>query len=152
MDRDRYDTEQQKLRLVDSFWQFGPAFQRWAESQTGHDGLSAQRLRILVLLQEHGAMIMRELTDLLGVSPTNVTALIDSLEKDSLVKRGPHPEDRRATIITLTPRAEQMLTQSCSAYRERVAQLFNTLEPAECAQLLELMSKLSLQLETLKGS
>ncbi len=137
-----------KLSLVDSVWQFAPAFQRWAESQTGHDGLSAQRLRILILLRERGPMIMRELTSLLGVSPTNVTALIDSLEKDSYVRRQPHPEDRRATVIALTAQAEKTLDCHCLAYRERVSTLFDELSATESEQLLNVLSKLQQRLDS----
>lgn len=33
------------------------------------------------------------------MTATNVTALVDSLEKDGLVVRTRHPTDRRATVI-----------------------------------------------------
>src|SRR5689334_8621548 len=87
-------------RLSELFWMLGPAFARWTESRMGQSpGTTAQRMRILSLLHEHGALKMCDLKDQLGVTATNVTALIDALEKDELVARKAHPSDRRATLI-----------------------------------------------------
>ncbi len=38
---------------------------------------------------------MREVSEILHVSPRTVTDMIDSLEARGLVARGPHPADRR---------------------------------------------------------
>lgn len=89
-------------RLVELLWSFAPAYQRWSESLLVEKGLSPQRLRILGSIHERGPRIMRELKKELGVTATNVTALVDSLEKDGLVVRTRHPTDRRATVIELS--------------------------------------------------
>lgn len=136
-----------RIALVDTLWHLGPAFQRWAESRT-QDGLSAQRLRILSLLNEHGPLIMRELTRLLGVTATNVTALIDALEKEDLVCRRPHPTDRRATLLDLTPAAAARLQTGCAAYRQRVAEVFADLSEDECCELQQLLERVRTRLES----
>src|ERR1700740_3345061 len=78
-------------RLVELLWSFAPAYQRWSESLMLDKGLSPQRLRILTSLYERGPRIMCELKDELGVTATNITALVDTLEEDGLVIRKPHP-------------------------------------------------------------
>ena len=50
-------------------------------------------------------MLMRALSQQLGISPRTVTGLVDALEADGWVTRTPHPDDRRATIISITPTA-----------------------------------------------
>ena len=89
-------------RMVELLWSFAPAYQRWSESLLVEKGLSPQRLRILGSIHERGPRIMSELKKELGVTATNVTALVDSLEKDGLVVRKRHPTDRRATVIELS--------------------------------------------------
>jgi DNA-binding MarR family transcriptional regulator len=56
-----------------------------------------------LVLSEHGARLLSRLSDDLMVHPTTVTVLADQLEKRKLVKRTPHPTDRRAVFCTLTP-------------------------------------------------
>jgi DNA-binding MarR family transcriptional regulator len=133
-------------RLVESFWSFWPAFQRWAESQTT-EKLTPQRTRILASLQEKGPQIMAALRDQLGVTATNITALVDALEKDGLVARKPHPTDRRATIVEITAQASATLAQGCSVYRERVGGLFSSLSESDRVELLRIMETLRQRLE-----
>jgi len=44
----------------------------------------------------------------LRVTPRNVTGLVDGLEADGLVARAAHPTDRRATLVSLTPRGAEV--------------------------------------------
>ncbi len=85
-----------RQRLVELLWSFAPAFQRWSESQLEEKKLSSQRLRILGSLYDRGPRIMSDLKKELGVTATNITALVDALEEDGLVVRRAHPKDRRA--------------------------------------------------------
>ncbi|MEO5668618.1 MAG: MarR family transcriptional regulator [Bdellovibrionota bacterium] len=134
-------------QLVESFWSFWPAFQRWAESQTMGKGLTPQRTRILAILEENGPQIMSELRVRLGVTATNITALVDALEKDGLVVRKSHPTDRRATVIEIDGQAAKKMSQGCSVYRERVGELFSTLSEGDRKDLLRMMKTLRAQLE-----
>ena len=54
------------------------------------------------LLHQHGPSTQRELAEALGVSARNVTGLVDALVETGFVTRGPHPTDRRATLVSLT--------------------------------------------------
>ena len=48
-----------------------------------------------------GPVIMRNPGEELGVTPRNVTKLVDELEAEDLVRRLPHPSDQRATLVEL---------------------------------------------------
>ncbi len=137
-----------KCRLVDTFWSFWPAFQRWADSQTpGGESLTPQRTRILAYLHENGPSIMSKLKDELGVTATNITALVDALEKDKLVERKPHPTDRRATLLKLTAKAECELVKGCEKFSERVGDLFSVLSETDRRELLRMMEALKQRLD-----
>jgi DNA-binding MarR family transcriptional regulator len=47
-------------------------------------------------------MTMGELADMLGIDRPNATTVVDDLEKRGLVRRVPHPTDRRAKIVEAT--------------------------------------------------
>ncbi|MHA6784320.1 MarR family winged helix-turn-helix transcriptional regulator [Pseudonocardia saturnea] len=66
-------------------------------------GLTTARAEVLLVLHHHGRpMVQRELSQALRCTPRHVTALVDALETHGWVARGPHPTDRRATLVALT--------------------------------------------------
>jgi DNA-binding MarR family transcriptional regulator len=53
-------------------------------------------------------MSMRELADALGVEPPNATVIVDDLESLGLVRRRPHPTDRRAKLVEATRKGKAL--------------------------------------------
>jgi DNA-binding MarR family transcriptional regulator len=56
-----------------------------------------------IQLSENGTRLLSRIATHMIVHPTTVTLLIDKLEGQGLVRRVPHPTDRRATQATITP-------------------------------------------------
>lgn len=67
-------------------------------------GLTFARYEVLMLLEfsRAGRLPMRVIGDRLQVHPTSVTNVVDRLESDGFVTREPHPQDRRAVLVTLS--------------------------------------------------
>ncbi|WP_370943647.1 MarR family winged helix-turn-helix transcriptional regulator [Amycolatopsis sp. cg5] len=67
-------------------------------------GLTFARYEALVLLTfaRKSSLPMRVMGERLQLHPTSVTNIVDRLEKDGLVKRVPHPTDRRTTLVEIT--------------------------------------------------
>lgn len=135
-----------KHRLIQLFWTIGPAFTRWAESHMHEPDLTPQRVRVLLHLKQYGSSKMSDLRDALGVTATNVTALVDTLEKDKMVQRLPHPSDRRATIIAITEYAQQRLMESCGEFKDSVSELFGEFSQAEQEQFVQHLSRMYMAL------
>ena len=129
-------------RLVDEFAAFGPAYMRWVKSRLQDRGVSYARMRLLYALRCGGPRIMSSLSVVLGVTPRNVTALVDALEDEGLVRRRPHPTDRRATVIELTDRGVETTVGMYDEHREAVGELFEGLCGNEQRELLWLLGKL----------
>ena len=70
----------------------------------GERALTPARAEVLLVLDQAGPMVQRELSEVLRCTARNVTTLVDALESQGLVKRSPHPTDRRATMVSLTKR------------------------------------------------
>ncbi len=58
---------------------------------------------VLGILRDHGAMSPSEIGNRLIVSRATVTGLLDSLERRGLVRRTPHPADRRSVVVEIAP-------------------------------------------------
>ncbi len=87
-------------------------------------GLSMARVRVVWELVHRGPSTQRALADALQVSARNVTGLVDGLVADGFVLRRAHPQDRRATLVTLTPRGRQVAEDLQRERRELAEQLF----------------------------
>lgn len=105
-------------------------------------GMTPQRLRLMGLLMDNGPMTMGALSDELGVTATNITALVDALEKDGLVERKPHPKDRRAIMIQTTAKAEKKLAEGCTVFKDRVSELFSDFSKTEQEQFAKFMNRM----------
>jgi DNA-binding MarR family transcriptional regulator len=69
-------------------------------------GISFARARALRRLARR-PMSMSELAALLEIDPANATTLVDDLESLQLVRRRPHPTDRRAKVVETTRKGKE---------------------------------------------
>ncbi|MFI4903652.1 MAG: MarR family winged helix-turn-helix transcriptional regulator [Burkholderiales bacterium] len=73
----------------------------WRRKVAEATGLPFSRVRALWRL-ERGARTLTELSHDMGTDAPATTVLINALEARGLVKRTPHPADRRAKQVSLT--------------------------------------------------
>ena len=71
-------------------------------------GLSGPQYGVLKMLECHPTTI-KELSDLLMLTPSTLVPVIDRLESEGLVVRGKDPGDRRRTPLILTDDAHRLL-------------------------------------------
>jgi DNA-binding MarR family transcriptional regulator len=85
---------------------------------------------------------MSSISDELGVTRRNITALVDALEEEGLVRRKPHPTDRRATVIEMTRQGERTMDRIYDEHRAAVAELFDELSVEDQRELTSMLSTL----------
>jgi DNA-binding MarR family transcriptional regulator len=110
-------------------------------------GLGFARGRVLWALRGSGPVLMRALSQALGISPRTVTGLVDALEADGWVTRGPHPADRRATIISLTPAADAALAKLSEHYEGLAHDLLGDLPEDDLARCRAVITTLEERLD-----
>ena len=74
---------------------------------------------------------MGELSKALLVSNGNVTAIVQSLRRYALVLTTPHPDDRRSSVVTLTPAGRAQFARMATAHDGWIDDLFSSLDPDE---------------------
>jgi DNA-binding MarR family transcriptional regulator len=134
--------EESSLRLVDEFAAFGPLYLKWVRSRMQDGGMTYARMRLLGALHCKGPQIMSSISDELGVTRRNVTALVDALEEEGLVRRKPHPTDRRATVIEMTDRGERTMDRIYDEHRLAVGGLFTSLNEEDRKDLTRMLGVL----------
>jgi len=80
----------------------------WRRKVTQATGLPFSRVRALWRL-ERGPLTLAELAQEMGADAPATTVLVDALEERGLVKRAPHPTDRRAKQVSLTAAGRRMV-------------------------------------------
>lgn len=112
--------------------------------------MTVPRGTMLGLLANKGErIVMGELGELLGMSPRNVTVLVDGLEKEQMVRRVPHERDRRATYIEITEKGKGVAAAILAPHKKAIAGLFDSLTAKERQELAGLLSKLLATLQSL---
>jgi DNA-binding MarR family transcriptional regulator len=76
-------------------------------------------------------------------SPSRVVALLDQLAAKGCVERRPHPSDRRARAIHLTPAGRALLGRLATAGRRHEEAMCEGLSDDDREHLRELLSKLA---------
>jgi DNA-binding MarR family transcriptional regulator len=74
-------------------------------------GLSFARVRALRRLAPE-PLTMRALAEKLKADPPYVTLIVDDLEERGLAERRPHPDDRRAKLVSLTRAGRAAVTKA----------------------------------------
>ncbi len=104
-------------------------------------GLSTARAEVLFVLHERGPMVQRELSQALHCTPRHVTGLIDILEAQGWVARGPHPTDRRATLVSLTEQGATAAARMHAERQEAAAALFGDIPADDLATFVAVLDQ-----------
>ncbi len=97
---------------------------------------------VLMTIEENAPISIQDLAKQLARDKGQMTRFIQSLERKALLVRMECPDDRRVSLIRLTPEGEALVT----AFRGAMAEVVNTMlvdvGPEEQAQFLTILQKL----------
>jgi DNA-binding MarR family transcriptional regulator len=102
-------------------------------------GLGLTVAQASALRELTGPMTMRELAGRMTCEPSNATVVIDKLDQLQLIERRPHPTDRRAKQLALTPEGAKLRKKLLSVLREQP--LLTGLTQQEQGKLKELLQR-----------
>ncbi len=107
-------------------------------------GLKARSYTALTLLAHSDGISQREIAHALQMDPSQIVALVDSLERLDLVQRRPDPNDRRLRSVVATAKGKRV--QQEAARRVAVAEdtVLANLSAAERVQLHDLLNRVAL--------
>jgi DNA-binding MarR family transcriptional regulator len=139
------------LDLADATMEFVLAFGAWMQRASfANAGESVARLRLLNELHCNGPRKMADLADRLGVTPRNVTALVDALEGEGLVRRADHPTDRRVTMIEITG-GSTTVEQQMASVRRSIADLLSGASDEDRAAFARVLMAVKEKIDPTRG-
>lgn len=94
-------------------------------------GLTLGQFGVLETLMHLGPMSQCDLGAKLLRSGSNVTTVVDNLEKRHLVRRVRRADDRRVVDVSLTPEGRRLIEQLFPDHAREITRLFGSLSRAE---------------------
>jgi DNA-binding MarR family transcriptional regulator len=104
-------------------------------------GITTALFSVLNYLLASGAAIQQEIGAAIGIDPSTMVSLIDELERAGLAKRRPHPHDRRAREVVITPKGRRTVERGRALAREVEDDVLQGLASEERRHLTRLLRK-----------
>ena len=99
-------------------------------------GISMTHLHILWVLEHHGDLTMSRLADMLDVSVSNATGLVDRMEERGLVERARVPDDRRVVIVRASAEGARIRDEIETLKQDRMRAILGRLRPDQLSRVL----------------
>jgi DNA-binding MarR family transcriptional regulator len=94
-------------------------------------GLNAPRLSALSVIVFAGPIALGDLARAEQVRPPTMTRIVDALVELNLAAKGPHPTDKRSTLIAATPAGRRLLLAGRERRVRALARQIAALDDAE---------------------
>jgi DNA-binding MarR family transcriptional regulator len=108
-------------------------------------GVSMTHMHVLWMLQHHGDLPMSRMADLLDVSFSNATGIVDRMEERGLVERVRVPDDRRVVLVRISTGGAQALDETEAIKQDRLQSILSHLDGPQ-------LSRLAKSLEDVRGA
>lgn len=98
--------------------------------------LSPTEIRLLKLFVIKPTYTIKEIRDLLNLTPGRITHILTSLEAKKLISRKIDPKDKRATIVSLMQKANPLIINLHNNYDELHNRILQNVKEKEMDQIL----------------
>lgn len=130
-------------KLNQTLTEFYDKMSSWEQSVVKGTGYSLAQIHTIEVLGGHGALRMKELAEKLGITTGTLTVQIEKLVKAELIERCPHPEDRRAIVVKLTPAGEEIHRHHNQLHLDLVQDLTRNIDPDHQTILFACLQKMN---------
>jgi DNA-binding MarR family transcriptional regulator len=132
---------------ADSIWQMMVSLVwetrgEWRRKVGEATGLPFSRVRILWRLFD-APLTLKQLAEMTGSDAPATTVAINDLEERGLVERRPHPENRRAKLVSLTPAGKQLVERVYRTVRDDAPLEVQQLSKTDLAHLRRILERIN---------
>jgi DNA-binding MarR family transcriptional regulator len=98
-------------------------------------GVSMTHMHVMWLLQHHGDLPMSRMAELLDVSLSNATGIVDRMAERGLVERVRVPDDRRVVLVRIAATGLQALEQIEAIKQDRLQAILGHLDATQLERI-----------------
>lgn len=141
----------QMVRVMDAMFSWREAERRVSEASQRYMRLGEKdmkALRLLIVKADRGEHVTaRDIAEHLGISSAATTKLLDRLEVGSHIRRTPHPSDRRAIAVIITPETRKAAELTVGREHARRFRVVAALSPEEREVVIRFLDAMSVTSE-----
>jgi DNA-binding MarR family transcriptional regulator len=94
-------------------------------------GVSMTHMHVMWLLQHHGDLAMSRMAELMDVSFSNATGIVDRMAERGLVERVRVPDDRRVVLVRIGARGLEALDEMEAVKQDRLQAILGHLDATQ---------------------
>jgi DNA-binding MarR family transcriptional regulator len=121
--------------LAETFWAVARRLRHLTRDTVEPWHVTPSQARALGVLARHGTLRLSGLADHLRIAARSATEVVDDLQDRGFVERRPDPDDRRATLVVLTPAGTRTARAIGAARRAEAQRFFGVLSDDDRAHL-----------------
>ena len=131
---------------ADSIWQMlvGLVWEtrgEWRRKVSDATGLPFSRVRVLWRLLD-APITLKQLADMTSSDAPATTVAVNDLEDRGLVERHPHPDNRRAKLVSLTPAGRRLVDLVHRTVRDEAPSAIQHLSKTDLAHLRRILERI----------
>ncbi|HTS70527.1 MAG TPA: MarR family transcriptional regulator [Terriglobia bacterium] len=119
---------------------------RKLRGQAGHEDFTSSQVSVALRLEKEGPATVSSLARAEAMRPQSMSAAIAPLEAAGLVSGAPDPNDRRQTLLSLTPKCRALLEKRRAAKQDwlsgTIQARLSAAEQAKLSEALEILARL----------
>jgi len=115
--------------------------------------LSASAWQALAVIEGAGEPLPpKAIAERLLVTSGTITSLLDTLERNGLVRREPHPDDRRRLLVDITDEARRLVDRMLPIVHSTFAELLDGVDEPTRAQLIRGLAQIRANAEAMSAN
>jgi DNA-binding MarR family transcriptional regulator len=132
---------------ADSIWQVLVAMVwetrgEWRRKVSAATGLPFSRVRVLKRLLD-APLTLKQLADMTDSDAPATTVAVNALEDRGLVERHPHPDNRRAKLVSITPAGRRLVDLAHRSVRDEAPTAVRELSKTDLAHLRRIIERIN---------
>ena len=128
-------TDEPRARIASGIHDMIAAFRCAGTARLIKAGVSMTHMHVMWLLQHHGDLPMSRMAELLDVSFSNATGIVDRMEERGLVERVRVPDDRRVVLVRIAQKGMQALEETEAVKQDRLQAILSHLDQGQLTRV-----------------
>ena len=137
------------IRLV--LWKAAKAVEKVDRASIAQTGLGLSDFTIMEALLHKGPLPINQIGEKVLLTSGSMTAAVNRMEKDGLVKRIQDPSDGRCFYVHLTRKGRQTIKTAYADHEKNLEKIASVLSDSERKELVRLLKKIGLFAESLES-
>jgi DNA-binding MarR family transcriptional regulator len=129
------DAEAAKSRIASGIHDMIAGFRCAGTGRLVKAGVSMTHMHVMWLLQHHGDLPMSRMAELLDVSFSNATGIVDRMEERGLVERVRVPDDRRVVLVRIAQKGMQAIEETEAVKQDRLQAILSHLDQGQLTRV-----------------